>query len=61
MRYLLKAGSFLGLGLTVVPAFLVFSGARTWRAHVTLMALGAVLWVVTAPFWMATLLAVIAI
>jgi hypothetical protein len=37
MRYLLKAGSFVGLGLTVVPAFLVFSGTLTWNTHAVLM------------------------
>ena len=52
MKYLLKAGSFLGLGLTVVPAFLVFSRTLTWNTHAVLMAVGALLWFVTAPFWM---------
>jgi hypothetical protein len=52
MKYLLKAGSFIGLGLTVVPAFLVFSGKLTWDTHAVLMAIGALLWFVTAPFWM---------
>ncbi|MGD8727441.1 MAG: hypothetical protein PVH40_07330 [Gemmatimonadales bacterium] len=52
MRYLLRAGSFLGLGLTVVPAFFVASGVLTWNTHAWLMGVGAVLWFVTAPFWM---------
>jgi hypothetical protein len=52
MRYLLKAGSFIGLGLTVVPAFLVFFGTLTWNTHAVLMGIGALLWFVTAPFWM---------
>ena len=52
MRNLLKAGSFVGLALTVLPAFLVFSGTLTWDTHVWLMALGALLWFVTAPLWM---------
>lgn len=52
MRYLLKAGSFLGLALTVVPAFLVFSGRLTWDTHVVLMGVGTLLWFGTAPFWM---------
>jgi len=54
MKHLLKAGSVAGLGLTVVPAFLVFSGALTWHTHAVLMAVGAVLWFATAPFWMAS-------
>ena len=53
MRPLLKVGSFVGLGLTVVPAFLVLAGALTWDTHATLMAVGALLWFATAPFWMA--------
>ncbi len=52
MRYVLKAGSFVGLGLTIVPAFLVFAGTLTWDTHAVLMAVGALLWFVTAPFWM---------
>jgi len=52
MRYLLKVGSFVGLGLTVVPAFMVLSGTLTWNTHAVLMAVGALLWFATAPFWM---------
>jgi hypothetical protein len=52
MKHLLRAGSAVGLGLTIVPAFLVFTGALTWRAHAVLMAVGALLWFGTAPFWM---------
>ncbi len=52
MKHLLMAGSFVGLGLTVVPAFLVLSGTLTWETHAVLMAVGALLWFVTAPFWM---------
>jgi hypothetical protein len=42
----------LGLGLTVVPAFFVASGVLTWNTHAWLMGVAAVLWFVTAPFWM---------
>jgi hypothetical protein len=52
MKNLLKAASFVGLGLTVIPALLVFSGSLTWETHVVLMGIGAVLWFMTAPFWM---------
>lgn len=52
MKYLLKAASFAGLALTVVPAFLVFLGRLTWETHAVLMAVGALLWFVTAPLWM---------
>jgi len=53
MRQLLKAASFTGLGLTIVPAFLVFSGTLSWDTHAILMLIGALLWFVTAPFWLA--------
>jgi len=52
MSLLLKLGSLVGLGLTVVPAFLVFAGTISWDAHATLMLVGALLWFITAPFWM---------
>lgn len=52
MKYVLKIISYLGLGLTVIPAFFVFSGTLTWGAHATLMAIGALLWFATAPFWL---------
>jgi hypothetical protein len=52
MKVALKIGSFLGLGLTVIPAILVFLELIEWNTHATLMAIGAVLWFATAPFWL---------
>lgn len=52
MTLLLKFASFLGLVLTVVPAFLVFAGSITWSTHAWAMALGTALWFGSAPFWM---------
>ena len=52
MTALLKVLSFLGLALTVGPAFLVFAGELTWEAHAGWMLVGAALWFITAPFWM---------
>jgi hypothetical protein len=52
MRTLLMALSYVGLALTVVPAFLVFAGSLEWSTHATLMVVGAAVWFVTAPFWM---------
>ena len=54
MKPLLKILSFVGLGITVVPSFLVFAGTITWGTHATLMFVGTVLWFGTAPFWMQT-------
>lgn len=52
MKTVLKLASLAGLGLTVMPAFLVFADAITWGTHATLMFVGTVLWFATAPFWM---------
>lgn len=52
MKTVLIILSFIGLALTVLPAFFVFSGAIPWQTHANLMATGMVLWFVTAPFWM---------
>jgi hypothetical protein len=52
MDTLLKLISAAGLGLVVVPAFLVFAQAIAWETHATLMLVGTALWFVTSPFWM---------
>ncbi|WP_114781798.1 hypothetical protein [Botryobacter ruber] len=52
MQVILKFISLIGLLLTVVPSFLVFSGAIELSFHKTLMFIGTVLWFGTAPFWM---------
>jgi hypothetical protein len=52
MKTILKIISFIGLILTLVPSFIVFSGAMTLDMHKWLMLLGTLLWFVTAPFWM---------
>lgn len=52
MKNILKALSFLGLALTIVPSMLVFRGTIAIETHYTLMIVGMVLWFGTAPFWM---------
>lgn len=52
MKYLVKILSFIGLGLSIVPAILVFQGAITSENCKNLMAVGTLLWFVTAPTWM---------
>ncbi|MDP2982999.1 MAG: hypothetical protein Q8O92_06705 [Candidatus Latescibacter sp.] len=52
MKKVLIVLSFLGLALTVIPAFFVFYGAVSWNTHANLMFAGMVMWFVTAPFWM---------
>jgi len=44
--------SLIGLGLTVVPAFLVYGGSISWKTHAVLMAVGTVLWFASAPVLM---------
>ncbi|MEO0332738.1 MAG: hypothetical protein AAF223_13815 [Bacteroidota bacterium] len=52
MRKLLITISFLGLALTVVPAFLVYHEIIDFTMHKTLALIGTLLWLGTAPFWM---------
>ena len=48
---LLKLVSLTGLLLTIIPSIMVFVGNIEHSRHITLMAIGMVLWFVTAPFW----------
>lgn len=52
MKNLLKLISLAGLLLTVVPSILYFYEYLTFDMHKLLMALGTVLWFLSAPFWM---------
>lgn len=54
MKTILIILSFLGLALTVIPAFFVFFGAIAWNTHANLMFAGMVLWFISAPFWIKT-------
>jgi hypothetical protein len=44
--------SLIGLGLTLVPSFLLFGGMVSWETHSQLMFAGMLCWFATAPFWM---------
>ncbi|MEX0882686.1 MAG: hypothetical protein WDZ72_04365 [Cyclobacteriaceae bacterium] len=52
MKLLIKILSYLGLGLTLFPSFLLFSGIIESGTCKQLMMFGTVLWFITAPFWM---------
>ncbi len=52
MTILLKIVSVIGLLLTIVPSFFVFSGRIPIEQHYTLMLIGTFLWFLSAPFWM---------
>jgi hypothetical protein len=52
MQTVLKAISFIGLGLTIVPSLLVLSGSIGMELNKSLMMVGTVLWFGTVIFWM---------
>jgi hypothetical protein len=51
-RVLFRSVSFVGLGLTLIPSFLVFFGMMDLATHKWWMLAGTVLWFGTAPLWM---------
>ena len=51
MKRLMKPLSWLALGLTIIPSILVLSGQMEIGTNKSLMALGMMIWFVTAPFW----------
>jgi hypothetical protein len=52
MRQLLKWLSYIGLALTLFPSFMLFMGLIEAYTCKQLMALGTIIWFVTAPSWM---------
>ncbi len=52
MILVLKIISWLGLLLTIAPAFLHFAGTIEFEQHKWLTLLGTILYLSTAPFWM---------
>ena len=52
MKEILKVASLVGLGLTLIPSFMVAFGVISWQAHASLMLLGTLIWFGSAPFWM---------
>ncbi|EPR65210.1 hypothetical protein [Cyclobacterium qasimii] len=52
MKLLLKIISFIGLGLCIVPAILVFGEHMEASTCKQLMFLGTIMWFATAPSWM---------
>ena len=49
MKLLLRILAVLALGLTVIPAILVFQEVIAWQTHAHLMLAGTILWFITAP------------
>ena len=52
MKLIVKIVSFIGLGLSIIPAVLVFGEQLDPSTCKQLMFLGTVIWFVTAPTWM---------
>jgi hypothetical protein len=52
MKYLLISVSIIGLLLTIVPSTLVLAGILTAPVNKNLMAIGMILWFLTAPGWL---------
>ena len=50
-KLILQIISFLGLALSIIPAFLVFGGILSKEVYLGLMIVGMVLWFGTAVFW----------
>jgi len=52
MKLLVKFISYIGLGLTLLPAFFVFSGNLSLDSGKILAFIGTIIWFVSAPSWM---------
>jgi len=52
MKKLLMVASLIGLGLTLIPSLLVFSGRITLESNKVLMLLGTIVWFVAASRWL---------
>jgi hypothetical protein len=51
MKTILKIISYIGLALTLFPAFFVFAGKISMEANYNLMLIGMLMWFFTAPLW----------
>ncbi len=52
MKTLVKIISYIGLGLSIVPAILVFKESMTPETCKMLMTAGTIMWFTTSPSWM---------
>jgi hypothetical protein len=51
MKMLATVLAIIALGLTIIPAILVFIGKMDLTLHKQLMTAGTILWFVCAPIW----------
>ena len=52
MKLLIKFISFISLGLTLIPSFLVFTGNISLDSSKILMFIGTIIWFASTPSWM---------
>jgi hypothetical protein len=52
MKSLIKIFSYIGLALTIIPSFLVFTGTITLASCKIMMFIGTLGWFISAPSWM---------
>lgn len=52
MKLLIKFISYIGLGLTLIPSFLVFTGNISLDSGKMFAFIGTIIWFVSAPSWM---------
>lgn len=52
MKPVIKLISYIGLGLTIIPSFLVMTGNITLDSNKMIMLIGTIIWFITAPTWM---------
>lgn len=52
MKRLVKFISYIGLGLTLIPSFLVFTGNMSLDASKMFAFVGTIIWFLSAPSWM---------
>ena len=52
MKLLIKSISYIGLGLTLIPSILVFTGNISFASSKILMFVGTIIWFISAPSWM---------
>lgn len=52
MKRLVKLISYISLGLTLIPSFLVFTGNISLDSSKMLTFVGTIIWFASAPSWM---------
>ncbi len=52
MKNLIKFISYTGLGMTLLPSFLVFTGNMSLDLSKMLTFIGTIIWFISSPSWM---------